>query len=130
MIFVDQSHYLDAISIDIFQALSSRNLKIQFILSHDTNSNSVNLTSFLEFLQTIPLDRCLSISSTTCTKEEVFRYLKANLESNELFENVKGNVVDLVVEITKGIPLLIIQLIDRYHSLPNHIHNPTNNNHQ
>ena len=128
MIFVDQSHYLDAVSIEIFQALSSRNLKVQFILSHDPNSNSVNLTSFLDFLQTVPSDRCLSISSTTCTKEEVSRYLKASFESKELFENVRGNIVDLVIEITKGIPLLIIQLIDRYHCLSYHIHNTTNNN--
>lgn len=112
IILIDQSLYMDSISVDIFKALSSRNLKVQFIISHDTNHNSVNFSTLLSSIRSHQL---LRISSITCSKADISSYLKICFDSNGLSIPITNTCIDLIIECTKGIPSLIIQLIDRYH---------------
>ena len=106
---------MDSISVEIFRALStSRSLKIQFIVSHDVRNNSANMMSFLDILNSVGPDNYLRITSHACTKDDVSRFLKVCCESSGLTIPITAKTIDLINESTKGIPLLIIQLIERY----------------
>lgn len=98
-------------AVEIFKGLSNMNLKVQFVLSHDVNVNVLNLTSLL---QSIRPECYFQTNAVDCTKGDISRYLNGCFEENKLSENVSSTVVNLITECTKGIPSLVIQLIERY----------------
>lgn len=110
IIFIDQGQHLDTISYDTFTALSSRQLKIQFVLSHDLSNEADRLFLFIK--SSLKEDCCLQISTNVCTYNDIERYLITRFEANGLSIPVTDTVVDLISCSTKQNPSLMIQLID------------------
>lgn len=112
IVFIDQSAYLDSISVDILEAFTNLNLNVQFVMSHDVANDSVNLQSFLNLIKSKNAEYYLPISSTICTNSDILKYLQARFEANELSIPIPDSMIDLITENTKRIPLVTMQIVD------------------
>lgn len=112
IVFIDQSAYLDSISVDILEAFTNLNLNVQFVMSHDVANDSVNLQSFLNLIKSKNTEYYLPISSTVCTNSDILKYLEARFQANELSIPIPDSMIDLITENTKRIPLVTMQIVD------------------